>query len=115
MNDRTFDFFTARAASLSRRASLVGLGGAALAAAVVAPTPARAGTVSKKVKKKCKKQIGQCETSAALFCARQFFDLGACQTTLFPCCASFKNCKGGTAYECIVNGLIVLASAPAPS
>jgi hypothetical protein len=115
MNDQVFDAFTARAASLSRRASLVSLGGAALAAAVVRPTPARAGSVGKKVKKKCKKQIGQCETSVTIFCARQLFDREDCEATLLPCCTSFAGCKGGDAYDCIVNGLVALASPPTPN
>lgn len=116
MSAQTFDAFTVRSAALlSRRASLVGFGGAALGAAAMSPATARAGKVAKKVKKKCKKQIGQCESSATAFCAQQFFDLEDCEATLLACCSSFKGCKGGNAYDCIVDGMVALASPPSPN
>ena len=116
MRAQTFDAITVRSAALiSRRASLVGFSGAALGAVVMVPATARAGKVAKKVKKKCKKQIGQCEASAIAFCARQLFDSEDCQATLLACCSSFKGCKGGNAYDCIVDGMVALASPPSPS
>ena len=49
------------------------------------------------------------------FCAKQFFDLEDCEATLLACCTSFKGCKGGNAYDCIVDGMVALASPPSPS
>jgi hypothetical protein len=105
MDDHRIDALSTHiAASLSRRASLLGLAGAALAAASAAP--ASAGKAGKKVKKTCKKQIGQCESSVAAFCADA--PVEGCEPVLLPCCASFKGCKAGTAYGCIVDALLEL-------
>jgi hypothetical protein len=95
------------AESLSRRVSFIALGGAALAAAVARPSPARAGKAGKKAKKKCKRQIGQCESSIASLCTG---GPEACVDVLSPCCRSFKGCKAGAAYQCIVDGLLALDS-----
>lgn len=90
-----------------RRASIVALGAAALAAVVTRPSPARAGKAGKKAKKKCKRQIGQCQSSIADLCADEPAE---CEEVLAPCCTSFKGCQAGAAYQCIVDGLLALGS-----
>jgi len=92
------------AESLSRRTSLIALGGAALSV-VARPSPARAGKAGKKAKKKCKRQIGQCESSIATVCSG---GPAGCEEVLAPCCSSFKNCKAGAAYQCIADGLLAM-------
>lgn len=90
--------------SLSRRASLVALGGAAVTA-VLRPSAASAGKVAKKVKRTCKRQIGQCQSSVASFCAGA---PAGCEEAMAPCCASFKGCKAGAVYACIFAALVAL-------
>jgi hypothetical protein len=94
------------AASRSRRLSLIGLGGAAIAA-VARPVPARAGKGGKKAKKKCTRQVGACETAVRNACGLLLLEeeAEACEAALLPCCASFKGCKAGTAYECLLNAV----------
>jgi hypothetical protein len=109
MNAQSFAARTTRTtAYLSRRASLIGLGGAALGA-VTAPATARAKKAAKKVKRKCRKQIGLCETSVADFCASlESIEPEDCEAALLPCCASFQGCQAGGAYGCIGEALIAL-------
>jgi hypothetical protein len=108
MRERIFNAIAARPGeSLSRRASLLGLGTAALAAALANAIPAHAGKAGKKAKKACKRQVGQCETSVVEFCARiapaDPEDQALCQDRFTPCCQSFNGCKAGDAYECLFN------------
>jgi hypothetical protein len=115
MNDQTVDSFARRAAGVfSRRASLIGLGGAALVAALLEPAPGRAGKVGKRVKRTCKRQIGQCRSSVETFCARPNLVVPAdeCEAALSPCCPSFKNCRAGAAYDCIGDALLALVPQP---
>jgi hypothetical protein len=89
--------------SLSRRASLLGLGAAALAAALARPIPARAGKASKKAKKACKRQVGACEDSIRAVCG-QFPDpgqQGECIAAFVPCCQPFGSCQSRDALQCI--------------
>ena len=92
------------ASSLSRRTSLVALGGAAVTTAL-RPSSTRAGKVSRKVKRTCKRQIGQCQSSVASFCAEA---PEGCEEAIAPCCASFKGCKAGAVYACIFDALVAL-------
>jgi hypothetical protein len=111
MNERRIQEVVVRTAeTLSRRASLTTLGGAAIAA-VARPAPVSAGKVSKKVRKTCKRQIGQCQSSVAAFCADA---PEACDAALTPCCASFKGCKAAAVYECLIAALLAL-DAPEPN
>jgi hypothetical protein len=94
--------------SVSRRTSLAGFGGAFAAAVAIRPSPARAGKVSKRVKKKCKKQISACQSSVAAYCATRLIpgDREDCEAELLPCCSSFKTCKAGAAYACLIEGVL---------
>lgn len=110
MGDHIIAAFTARTmATLTRRAALLGCGGAGLAAAF-GPASVRAGKAGKRAKKACKRQIGQCEGSVSTFCANPFFeDPAACEAVLAPCCQSFKDCKARGAYDCILAGIGAMA------
>ncbi len=87
MNDLSFDAVTRYAATaLSRRASLMTLGGAGVStlAAVARPitADARKQSAAKKAKKKCKKQIGPCVTAVAPDCSGD----PACLAGVRRCC-----------------------------
>ena len=94
---------------LSRRASLIGLLGAALTAAVVDPAPAHAGKAGKKARKACRRQVGQCETSVTTFCSDfPALDPEECEAAFRPCCASFQNCAAGKVQKCWVDALEII-------
>jgi hypothetical protein len=91
--------------SSSRRMSLFGLGGLALAA-VAGSAPAQAGKASKKVKKTCRRQIGACESTVQAFCNGPTVEEGereACHAAFPPCCALFDGCDAAAAYACLMN------------
>jgi len=90
MNDVSLTTVTRHAAgAVSRRASLVTLSAAGLAAGFAGSRTAGAKkSSSKKAKKKCKKQVGQCTTYVTAACAGQepsCLDLLACCTPLGSC------------------------------
>ena len=99
MSEQHFDAFTRRAAqAVSRRSSLMALGGATLAAVVAKPaiTDAKKNKSNKKAKKKarkkCKKQVGQCETF-----------LGAQFPQGLQCCPFLSNCDTTQFLSCLFN------------
>lgn len=98
MSARAFDALTRHAAdAVSRRGSLLALGGAALAAAAV-EKPARARQKAKKqVKKKCKRQVAPCRSFFAGVC----FGDPECEAALFPCCDFLAKCDSGAMFECL--------------
>lgn len=111
MSTATFDAFTRRAADgVSRRASLMTLGGAVLAAVAANPTIAEA-KKNKKTKKKakmkakqqCQQQVAECQTSIQTFCQQQFNNGSAsgCESLLQPCCQLMANCNIGAGVTCI--------------
>jgi hypothetical protein len=104
------------APSLTRRTSLVAIGGAALASALARPAPAHAGKAGKKAKKMCRRQIGQCETSVTAFCATASelleIDREACEASVLPCCGSFKGCQAGSFFRCFDTGVSSLLPPP---
>jgi hypothetical protein len=109
MHDTRSSTILSRAArSVSRRTTLAGFGGALVAAAAMRPSPAGAGKVSKRVEKKCKKQISKCQSSVAAYCATRLIpgDREECEAELLPCCSSFKTCKAGAAYACLIEGVL---------
>lgn len=116
MSAYTRHMFPVRAArSFSRRASVFGLGGAALAS-VALPMATRAGKAGKKAKKKCRRQIGKCQGSVTSFCAGPLtIDRETCEAAFLPCCPSFKGCKAGAAYDCIGDALLALFPPEAPT
>lgn len=101
MSTATFDDFTRRAAgTVSRRASLMTLGGAALAAATTKPSIAEAKKnknkkAKKKAKKKCKQQVPQCETALA--------QVGGNGPQLVFCCQFLGSCNATQFIQCIAN------------
>jgi hypothetical protein len=101
MREHVFNRFTRVAAgAVSRRQSLMTLGGASVTAAIGKPSIVMAGKESKKVrkryKKKCKRQIDPCELALTVLCQGQ----AACMATVLPCCSSLKTCKAGTSLDC---------------
>lgn len=109
MTEQNFDAFTRRAAEgVSRRKSLVALGGATLAAIAAKPSIADAKQNSgknankkakKKARKKCKKQVGQCNAFVMQMCARSRSPQ-QCQSDNLRCCESFATCNAGAALQC---------------
>ena len=104
MHDQRFDTLTRQAAgAVSRRGSLLTMGGAAVVAAVTAPSFVQASNdgkkAGKKAKKKCKKQIDECRNTLLDRC------LGnpECEDEMelvLPCCSLLANCKAGEALDC---------------
>jgi hypothetical protein len=112
MHAQTFDTLTRRTAgAISRRRSLLTLGGAAVAGALATPTLAQASKDSKKAKKKKKKkcngQINQCNDFFTALCADPNFDCepGEFEAALF-CCSQLRDCRGGEAVSCFFGLLI---------
>lgn len=106
MNDHSFDTFAERAArGISRRASLMTLGTAGLAAVVAAPFSADA-----KNKKKCKKKDKKCPSLEEI-CAPQVEDCrnitaAVCGNDpgcdrIVDCCEVFETCDVGAFIVCL--------------
>jgi hypothetical protein len=94
--------------SPSRRMSLFGLSGLALAAAT-GSAPARAGKASKKVKKTCRQQIGACESTVQAFCNGPTIEedeRDLCHAVFPPCCALFDGCDAAGAYACLMEAFL---------
>jgi hypothetical protein len=101
MNGNAFDAFTRQAAdAISRRTSLLAIGGATLTA-VAAPSIARA----KKKKNKCRKQKGKCEEAVRELCENQNCQKTEeqCLSILLPCCEFFSNCNAKQGVTCLVD------------
>src|SRR5688500_12141518 len=97
MNDNTFDSITRHAAvTVSRRMSLLALGGAALTA-VAAPTMAVAGRAGKKARKLCRRQREQCRAYFVERCQGS----QNCLEALLPSCELFANCSVAAGIECV--------------
>jgi hypothetical protein len=110
MSDTAFDAFTRRADALaSRRASLLHLGGAALAAGLLGPTVAGAKKGGKKGKQKCKKQVDKCRTGVTDLCAAlftedfHFLTPVECASAFKPCCERLAGCNAAAAFQCAVD------------
>lgn len=96
---------TGSPAVLSRRRSLLTLGGAALASAAAGTEPARAGQVAKKARKrsrkKCRRQIDQCRNVILDYCAS---DDAECEedslNDVLACCSQLSTCQAGAALDC---------------
>lgn len=98
LSERAFDTFARRAAdAVSRRNSILALGGAALAAAVMTEPTSSRRKAKKQVKKKCKRQVAPCRAFFAGLCLG---DLD-CQDALFPCCDHLAQCDSGAMFECM--------------
>jgi hypothetical protein len=90
---------------LSRRASLSGLGGG-LAATLLSTVAVSAGNGkkkrSKRERKRCRRQEGQCRAYVAAFCADADVDPEECEDRLGDCCPPFERCDAGDAYICLL-------------
>lgn len=114
ISETAFDALTRQAVRApSRRAALLGLGGAALAAGLAGAPVARAGKAGKKARKKCRRQRGQCvdflETERCVI-EMQAARVGAgadgivnedCLEFFRPCCDPLAQCKAGEALTCL--------------
>jgi ribulose kinase len=102
MHGATFDALTRRTATaVSRRSSLVALGGAALGTAA-APWHASAGKAGKKAKKKCRKQVNKCKNAVRDYC-NTLMSFEECLDELLPCCDPLRKCQAGSSTECIID------------
>jgi hypothetical protein len=105
LDSTNFDAWTRIA---SRRGSLLALGGVGLASALSGPFGAvakpKAGKLArKKVKAKCKAQVGQCETVLNIACADDI-DPDAYREAFLPCCDFLATCNAGAMLECQIAG-----------
>lgn len=108
MTEQTFDASTRHAAAVSRRGSLMTLGGASLAA-LVGTTIVEAKKPGKKAKKrarkqgkqKCKKQVGRCNAFLADFCVN--FGGDVCEVILATCCGFLGQCQTTAFFDCFVD------------
>ena len=95
MGEKAFDVITRHAAdAVSRRGSLLALGGAL--AAVAEPASAKQ-KAKKQVRKKCRRQVAPCRSFFAGVC----FGDPDCEAALFPCCDFLAQCDSGAMFECI--------------
>jgi hypothetical protein len=57
----------------------------------------------KQVLKRCKRQVGQCETAIITLCEEN----ADCVAELLPCCASLGRCDGGSIVECVIDAVVL--------
>jgi hypothetical protein len=115
MLTNAFDRITRTA---SRRDSMLALGGAGLAAtlsgafgATAKPKPGK--LAKKKVKAKCKSQVGQCTLTLNLVC-NAGNDPEVCKEAFLPCCDFLAACNAGEMLQCIFSfGVSQCATDPA--
>ncbi|MGH2613988.1 MAG: hypothetical protein ACRDJC_02015 [Thermomicrobiales bacterium] len=92
----------------SRRSSLLGLGGAALAAVFTGPAVARAGKAGKKARKKCKKQSGPCQPFVMAICERVFLpgpNQDLCIEETAACCEFLGRCNATAFFDCVLDAI----------
>jgi hypothetical protein len=98
MRESTLAVLSHRAsAAVSRRASLLSLGGAALASLAAPATTAHAGTAGKKAKRKCKRQVGQCRAAWEDLCMGN----PNCESDFFACCQPLARCDVAAYLTCV--------------
>jgi len=111
MDAHAFDAIARRTAdSVSRRRSLLALGGAALAASLALPQAATAkqnrkgkGKNNNNGKDRCKAQVGKCQDGIASLCLAIFEeDSPECTELFSPCCRFLQNCETAQAFACAV-------------
>lgn len=101
MNDRMIDAVARDAAVVSRRTSLLSIGGAALAAAMAGPALAKRGKSGKSARKRCMNQTSQCRAAIAEYCALQTLPQ-VCEAFLAPCCEPLAQCNARETTACIL-------------
>jgi hypothetical protein len=106
MTAYVFDAAVRRAVGVSRRGSLMTLGGAGLAAfagpsIVEGKKPGKKARkrARKKGKKKCRKQDARCVQVFADLCAEEA-DPEFCEAAFSPCCAFLAQCQATSFFEC---------------
>ncbi|MGH2617502.1 MAG: hypothetical protein ACRDJC_19885 [Thermomicrobiales bacterium] len=105
MREHVFDEVARGTAdALTRRRSLMTLGGAVLATAMAAPRPVQAGKNSKKAKKKCKRQEGQCVAFFENLCEQDECSPEELEAAL-ACCSLLRTCKAGEYLECLFDAI----------
>ncbi len=102
MSTDAFAALTRTAAeTVSRRRSLLRLGGAALVAGPAGRMRAEAKqSPSKKASKKCKRQSGKCRTFFLEVCEENECNEEGLEDAL-QCCAGFKTCNAGALLDCL--------------
>ena len=97
MCGKGFEALAVRAAdAVTRRTSLLALGGAVLAGA--AAPAVSGGKAGEKAKKKCRRQGKQCRAFATAECGND----QECLDAFLPCCAFFARCQAGRGLPCLV-------------
>jgi hypothetical protein len=105
MNTKQIDELAARAGELSRRGSLLALGGAALATlfapSEIAEAAKRAKKAKKRAAKKCRQQKGQCRTYfSETYCAGGE-NPELCEVLYLPCCDFLADCQPTAFLDCV--------------
>jgi hypothetical protein len=103
MNDTTLDTITRQTATVSRRSTVMALGGALLAEAFTGTAAAKGGKkagkkAGKQAKKTCKDQVQKCRNTITVGCADECGD-DVLEAALV-CCNQFAKCNAGAALEC---------------
>jgi hypothetical protein len=113
MREHVFNGFTRMTDdAITRRRSLMTLGGAAMAAALSGPALAEARKKGKKGrntrKKTCQKQGAPCREFVDQFC-ELFFPPGPgrdfCLAGASPCCSSIEQCRGEEFFACLFEAI----------
>ena len=106
MNASTFDrLVQAASRARTRRQSVLAVSAAALGTLTAGGSRVRASGAGKKNRKKCGKQVGQCEDVVREYCAR-FGDGGtACRENVLPCCQSLERCNARSSIQCLIERL----------
>lgn len=104
MNDRNFDAATRAAVAISRRTSLLSIGGVVLAAATTVPALAKPGKSGKSARKQCKKLKSQCHAAIAAYCA-VLEAPQICEALLGACCDTLAQCDAGLTVTCLITAM----------
>lgn len=87
----------ATAGVVSRRASLLALGGVGAGLAIVSPTSeARKGGKKNTARKKCVRQVESCRAQLRAFCEGD----AACEADILPCCTPLADCQAEETVAC---------------
>lgn len=94
--------------AVSRRRSLLMLGGVSLATGLAGPLgaeakPSPAKKAKKKAKKTCKRQVSQCTAILDERCDENDCDADSLERVL-GCCQSFRSCSAGAVLDCLFTG-----------
>jgi hypothetical protein len=107
MSEQTFDAFSRHAAmAVSRRTSLLALGGMALAAATATPgaTAAKSRKNRKRQKGKkdvlklCAPQVNECKTAIGANCGAD----ASCLVVIDVCCPLLGKCQNSAFWDCVI-------------